>query len=147
MRNRSIVRSPELTLLSRFSDRDSLMRTHWGYGIGHIHAHNRPPVARPDPLLSSMDTDVEEDENFSTQQDTPTVRPSMASTSMRAPTQDVDISDAEDDAEVPDAEDEDDTRKRSEWAVDDQEDDEVSSDSEADEVEFAEDDDDVEPYP
>ena len=80
-----------------------------------------PPVARPDPLLSSMNTDVEEDENFSTQQDTPTVRPSMASTSTRAPTQDVDISDAEGDAEVPDAEGEDGIRKRNEWAVDDQE--------------------------
>ena len=28
----------------RFSDRDSLMRAHWGLGVGHIHAHNKPPV-------------------------------------------------------------------------------------------------------
>lgn len=27
----------------RFTDRDLLLRFHWGLGVGHYHAHGRPP--------------------------------------------------------------------------------------------------------
>ena len=34
--------SSVLITVRRFSERDLLMREHWGLGVGHIHAHNKP---------------------------------------------------------------------------------------------------------
>ena len=41
-----------------FSDRDLLMRYHWGMGVGHIHAHGLAEVESL-PLVNDLLADVE----------------------------------------------------------------------------------------
>ena len=44
----------------RFSDRDLLMRYHWGTGVGHLHAHQ--PLSN-DGSISDEPIDIEDDQN------------------------------------------------------------------------------------
>ena len=43
-----------LTSVIRFSERDILMRYHWGLGVGHFHAHQ--PTGRPSHNYEESDT-------------------------------------------------------------------------------------------
>ena len=55
-------------LILRFSDRDLLMRYHWGLGIGHLHAHR--PASTSESRISDELRDTElEDEHADLEQD------------------------------------------------------------------------------
>ena len=43
-----------LVLYDSFSDRDTLMRYHWGMGVGHIHAHGLAEAEALPPLNSLL---------------------------------------------------------------------------------------------
>ena len=49
-------------MISRFVDRDMVMRYHWGLGVGHVYAHNRRvEIGIP------RDRDIERDEQANNQ--------------------------------------------------------------------------------
>jgi hypothetical protein len=48
-----------LNCISRFSERDLLMRYHWGLGVGHIHAHQHTVPLAAIPRTDSPDVQLE----------------------------------------------------------------------------------------
>jgi hypothetical protein len=49
--------------MNRFSDRDLLMRYHWGLGVGHLHAHQHAATSIPgeDSHIRTQSPDCEPD--------------------------------------------------------------------------------------
>lgn len=51
-----------LIYFDRFSDRDLLMRYHWGLGVGHLHAHG--PISNPSHI-PDLPRDTDASDNLS----------------------------------------------------------------------------------
>jgi hypothetical protein len=47
----------------RFSDRDLLMRYHWGLGVGHLHAHCPESTTNRCSSFPDEQRDIEDDQN------------------------------------------------------------------------------------
>ena len=84
----------DLNVVSRFADRDMLMRYHWGLGVGHVYAHESttesvketlqaPSRFEPDIVIPDCHIDMDE-------------KDSDGNSSFRSPSPDLDNSDLDD---------------------------------------------------
>jgi hypothetical protein len=57
-----ISNRPGINCICRFSDRDLLMRYHWGLGVGHLHAHQHVVTRIPENILGLQSLECETSE-------------------------------------------------------------------------------------